>query len=348
MATPNARIALALALFATGLLAADRARLVATTRVEPGPYSLTLPEKGGVLRGGEERVLAFEVPGRVERIQPEGQRVGAGEVVAQLGAALERAQLAQAELRLREAKADLKRARSLRESQAVSDKAREAAEMAVGLRTAEREVAREQLARRQLRAPIDGVITETRYVPGEVVTSGSPVATLMDLDVLELAVGVPGYQITRVVPGAGAVVSIPAHGDELFEGTVHEVAPAAEPGEHLFEVRVRVPNTDGRLRPGMSARVRIVTRVIEAAVAVPESAVVERDAKRVVFFVIEGRAQSADVSNATAHEELLLLPAQGSARELVLRGQRDLREGMPVRVDNSVLEGLPFSGGPDP
>jgi hypothetical protein len=91
-----------------------------------------------------------------------------------------------------------------------------------------------------------------------------------------------------------------------------------------------------------------VTRVIEAAVAVPESAVVERDAKRVVFFVVEGRAQSADVSNATAHQELLLLPAQGSARELVLRGQRDLREGTPVRVDNSVLEGLPLPGGPGP
>ena len=348
MATPNTRIALALALSATSLLAAERPRLIATTHVQPAPYSLTLPEKVGVLRGGEERVLAFEVRGRVERIQPEGQRVATGEVVAQLETALERAPLVQAELRLREAKSDLKRARSLRESQAVSDKAREAAEIAVGLRTAEREVAREQLARRQLRAPIDGVITETRYEPGEVVTPGSPAATLMDLDVLELAVGVPGYQISRVVPGASAVVSVPAHGDEPFEGTVHEVAPAAEPGGHLFEVRVRVPNRDRQLRPGMTARVRIVTRVIEAAVAVPQSAVVERDAKRVVFFVVEGRAQSADVSNATAHEELLLLPALSTARELVVRGQRDLREGMPVRVDNSVLEGLPPPGGPGP
>jgi membrane fusion protein (multidrug efflux system) len=257
-----------------------------------------------------------------------------------LESALERAQLHQAELRLREARAEWIRFRDLRESHAASERALEAAEIALGLRRAEHEVAREQLARRTLLARFDGVIGETRFEPGEVVSPGAIVATLLSLEELEIEIGVPGYQIGEVVPGARVFAVVPAVGSEPIEGRVHEVAPAAARGGHLFAVRVRLQNADGRLRPGMNARVRIVTEVVDRAVVVPLEAVVERRGERVVFFVEDGRARSVPVTGARLHEDRLLLVTVPRAAELVLRGQRDLHDDTPVRVDNSILEGL--------
>ena len=151
----------------------------------------------------------------------------------------------------------------------------------------------------------------------------------------------PGYEVSRVVAGARVFVALPARQGENFEGTVHSVAPAAAEGRHLFEVEIRVPNLDGRLRPGMGARARIVAESLPAAIVVPLEAAVERDDARVVFFVEEGRARAVPVDGAILQGDRLVLRGAQSEGEVILRGQRDLRDGSPVRVDNSILSGAP-------
>ena len=92
--------------------------LVATRRLEPIVFDLTLPEKIGLLKAGQQRELAFEVGGRVAHLALEGAEVATGESVAALGQELEAAQLRQAKLRLREARSQLQRVLRLRASQA--------------------------------------------------------------------------------------------------------------------------------------------------------------------------------------------------------------------------------------
>jgi membrane fusion protein (multidrug efflux system) len=317
------------------------AALVATKRLSPAPYAVTLPDKLGVLEAGKHRVLAFDVPGRLEEVSPEGQRVAAGDEVARLDAALERAALRQAELRLRDARAHLARVVGLARSEVASEKAHDDARTAVDLRKAEFDAAREQLERKTLRARFGGVIAETLVEPGEVVGAGTPIATLMYLDALELEVGVPGYQVGRVHDGAKVVVSVAALPGEQFPATVGRVAPAAAQGRHLFEVEILVPNADGRLRPGMSARAAIVTRTLEGVVVAPLQAVVERGGRRTVFVVEAGRARALDVGEAPLHGNHVLIAVDGQKKdiELVVRGQHGLRDGVAVRVDNTVLRG---------
>ncbi len=330
-----------LALCVTGAAAgAESVALVATRSVEPAAYDLTLPEKVGLLEAGKHRALAFEVPGRLATLASEGAQVAAGEVLVELDAGLERAQLRQVELRLRQARSELNRVRGLRASNVASEKALESAQTAVELRVAERDVASEQLARRILVAPFDGVVAETRFDPGEVVSPGLPVVLFMDLSQLRLELGVPGYQVASVLEGGRVFMTLPAFPGERFEGVVRRVAPAASEGRHLFEVEVRVANPEQRLRPGMSAHVRIITRSLASALAVPLEAAVERNGTRVVFFVDGGQARSVSVSGAAAHGHRLVLESPPPYRELVVRGQRDLSDGMPVRVDNTVLAGV--------
>jgi membrane fusion protein (multidrug efflux system) len=324
-----------------GAAAAELVVLVATRRVEPGPYDLTLPQKVGLLQASEHRLLAFEVAGRLEELAPEGEPISAGEVVAALDTVLEAAQLRRAEIHLAESRRQLVRVRGLRSSRAASQKALDVAITAVALRTVELEIAGEQLARRHILAPFDGIVVDSHFESGEVVSPGSPVVSFMDLSTLRLELGVPGYQVGRVEEGVRAVVTVPALEGKSFEARVHRVASAAAKSLSLFEVEVRVPNPDGRLRPGMSARVHIVTESLLSAVAVPLDSSILRDGERVVFFVEDGRARAVSVSAPRIQGSLLVLPGPLPYRELVLRGQRDLRDGIQVRIDNAILEGLP-------
>jgi RND family efflux transporter MFP subunit len=311
--------------------------LVATRPVEASPYDLTLPEKVALLQAGEHRALAFEVPGRLATLALEGAAVTAGDVIAELDNVLERAQLRQAELRLREARSELTRVVGLREKKATSAKALESAQTSVGLRIAELDAAREQVERRILLAPFDGVVAETHFDPGEVVSAGTPLVQFMDLLELRLEVGVPGYQVGRVKQGARVFMTLPALPGQRVEGVVRRVAPAAAEGRHLFEVEIRVANPEQQLRPGMSAHARIVTRALATAVVLPLEASVEREGERVVFFVDGDRARAVPVAGATPQGHDLILEQAPPYRELIVRGQRDLRNDMLVRVDNTVL-----------
>ncbi len=90
----------------------------------------------------------------------------------------------------------------------------------------------------------------------------------------------------------------------------------------------------------MSAHARIVTHSFADALALTLEAAVERDGAPVVFFVDGGQARAVSVADAILHGEHLVLAPAPAHRELIVRGQRELRDGMIVRVDNTVLEGI--------
>jgi membrane fusion protein (multidrug efflux system) len=342
-------LALALALNASPALAAEpapepRSTRVATRRLAPAPVELTLPAKVGVMEAAQSIEVAFEVAGRVVRVRGEGSRVAAGDEIAGLDDALEQAQLRQAELRLEEANLELGRVRNLQRSSAASDKALSSATTAAGLARAERDVARERLARRTLTARFGGIIGDVRIDPGEVATPGAPIATLLNFDLMKIEFGVPGYQVGRVPVGGDVRIAVPALEGETFDGTVLAVAPSAADGEHLFEVDVLIPNVEGRLRPGMAARGAVVIDEMRSAVRVPLDCVVPRGDERHVFFADGGIAVAVPVADAEVQGDEVILPDPAPLRDLVVRGQHDLTDGVPIEVDNSVLSELPPSG----
>ncbi len=324
-------------LIAGPVLAEERAARVAVEAVETGPYQVTLPEKVGLLRAGKHRALAFEVSGRLVALAEEGADVSEGEKIAELDTTLETARLRQARLRLREAENEQSRQLGLRKSNAVSAKGLENAETSLGIAKAELDASREQLRRRRMLAPFDGVVAETFIELGEVVNPGSPALTFMKLDPLRIELGIPAYQVARITLSSSVLVSLPAHPDEVFEGSVVHVAAAAAEGRHLFKVEVEIPNPENLLRPGMSARARIVTHTLDRAVAVPASVAVERNGKRVVFFADGNRAVSVDVEHALLHGDQLVLIEESPYSKLVVRGHRDLQDGILLKIDNRIL-----------
>ncbi len=373
-------------------------RLVATQRIEPRAHDRTLPRKLGVLEAAERRQLAFEVSGRLVDVLEEGTRVEADQVIAKLDDTLELAELRRADAMLADARAESKRVQGLSKANAATGKQVDTAQTQLSMRDSEMTMARHRLRQRSLRAGIQGIVADVVAEPGELVLPQAPVATVLDTSSLKLVVGVPGYQVSQVRVGNRARVYVPAAMSEPLIGWVERVAAAALPGEHLFEVEIRLPNPeisvamsaipdvpasfddgaigpdpgslpgpragseiasegaprdsveptsaptpgdgpapDPMLRPGMNAWAELIAESFERALVLPLQAMVEHAGERVVFFVEDGRAVPVSVAAARISDEVLILPGDLPYRELIVRGQHDVRPGDPVRVDNRVL-----------
>jgi len=120
-----------------------------------------------------------------------------------------------------------------------------------------------------LRAPVSGVVLKEVLRLGEMAAAGNTVLTLADLEELTLTVYVREDQIGRVRVGQGAEVRVDSYPGRAFEGQVTFISSRAEftpkgsatkedRVSMVFAVRIRVPNPDGALKPGLPADARII------------------------------------------------------------------------------------------
>jgi len=178
-------------------------------------------------------------------------------------AALERAQAAAGEVRIKEQ--DPKRLAAERDRITASIETLARTEEAARARVAEVEAA---LADTRLVAPIDGTVMSRLAEPGELVPPGRPIVTLVDLGALYVRVYIPEREIAKVRLGNPARIHADAFPERPFAGKVIEIAERAEftPKEAhvkdereklMFGVKVAIENPHGHLKPGMPVDVQI-------------------------------------------------------------------------------------------
>lgn len=156
-------------------------------------------------------------------------------------------------------------------------------------RRSELELARQQLKDTVLRAPFAGAVREKHASPGEYLTAGQQVVTLVRVDPLRLKVAVPEREGADV--RIGQAVRLTVEGDQrTYEGRIARVSPAIEEGSRTLMVEADVPNRDGVLRPGAFASAEIVTTSGGRSVLVPVTAIVTFAGIEKVILVRDGKS----------------------------------------------------------
>ena len=216
--------------------------------------------------------LVARVTGRVAQVLvDEGARVSEGQPLLtletdylKLDVARAEAEVARAAAVLAEAESDFARKKELvgRQSvaQAAFDRSRAAFEGPKASRLAAQaglDLARQRLSDAVLTAPIDGVVLERRTDVGERLSEGTVTFVLVQTAPLKLRFRVPERYLGTASPGARVGVTVDPYPGETFEGTVSVVVPALDPASRTFAVEALFPNRDGRLRPGLFARVEL-------------------------------------------------------------------------------------------
>ncbi|MFQ5703305.1 MAG: efflux RND transporter periplasmic adaptor subunit [Gemmatimonadales bacterium] len=150
--------------------------------------------------------------------------------------------------------------------------------------------ARLKLTRTKVRAPYSGRVATLKIVEGQTVRTGDELLTVVDLDPIKVEVQVLEGEIGFLNAGRKASVSFSAFPDEIFRGNIETINPVVDRETRTARVTVQVPNPEGRILPGMYARVSLEAKRFPDRILVPRSAIIERDRRTLVFvFAGEGR-----------------------------------------------------------
>lgn len=285
--------------------------------VESRALAVTLPLSGSLVPLSQATVKS-KVSGVVlESTVQEGMKVAAGQVIARLDAADQRARVAQQQAALDEASARLSLAQknnansqALLKQNYISQSSYDAtqnnvalAQAAVDAARAQLELARIALADATIRAPLSGVASKRYVQAGDKLAPDSPVLGIVNLRELTLEAQVPASDIPRVKVGQPVRFTVDGYGARDFAGKVARISPTTEAGSRSMIVYVSVDNPDGALRGGMFAKGEITTQQGAPHALVPLAALRKDGARDLVYQVVADKVVAQPVKLGLRNED---------------------------------------------
>jgi multidrug efflux pump subunit AcrA (membrane-fusion protein) len=195
-------------------------------------------------------------------------------------------------------------------------------------------VVRKALSDATLRAPIDGYIANRSIEPGDTASPGRPVFEIVQMDPVEVSVGVPETDVHMVRIEQKADVTVPALPGTSFQGTVRVINVSADPNTRTYMARITAANPKHLLRVGMVAETRIRGDRTISMVTLPGDAVVRdpQGATQVyVYYPDQKRVYTKRVEiGAVVNKDVEIKSGLSGNELIVLAGQTKLRNGLTV------------------
>lgn len=263
---------------------------VEAAKITAGPLAQDAIAVGG-LRSAESVTLRSEIVGRISRINfNEGQPVKAGQVLFELDDSVHRAEQDQAKAAYALTKRNHERAVELFGKNLVSQADRDTAAANLDVAAANLALAGARLAKTRILAPFAGVTGLRQVSPGDLVREGQDLVNLEDLSVIKLDFRLSESALQVVSVGQPLRVQVDAYPGQTFSGEVYAIDPRLADQTRSIGVRARLPNKDGRLRPGLFARVLLQISSKAQALMVPEQAIFPRGEELFVYVIEDGKA----------------------------------------------------------
>ncbi|MFC5768278.1 efflux RND transporter periplasmic adaptor subunit, partial [Thauera sinica] len=289
----------------------------------------------GSLVSNESVVLRPEVAGRISAIRfREGAAVRKGDVLVELDAAVQRAELQQAQANLKLAEANSRRAEDLFARKFVSQSSLDTARSQLEVARATSALAQARLERTQIRAPFAGVVGIRDVSPGDFVKDGDALVNIEDIATLKVDFRLPELYLERIRPGQTLEVASDVLPGETFAATVDAINPLVDAQGRAIALRAHLDNPKGRLRPGVFVRVRLILAQRTSVMVVPEEALVPAPGNvQFVYRVVDGKAQRAEVKTGVRRDAMVeIVDGLSPGALVVTAGQLKLRDGAPVEV----------------
>ncbi|TSA14269.1 MAG: efflux RND transporter periplasmic adaptor subunit [Betaproteobacteria bacterium] len=310
-------------------------------------YQLTLP---GTVQAISQTTVRAKVAAELKRVNVrEGERVAAGQILAEFDAAQIRAQLAERTGALESARAQLRMTQRTRQTNAqlvkqnfISQNAFDSADSANDAQVAAVAVAQAQLEQTQImlgdavvRAPISGVIAKRLVQPGEKVGFDAPLLAIVDLSQLEVQAQAAVADIFRIRTGMPAEVLVEGAGSGKVSGRVERINPSAELGTRTINVYVSIHDEDARLKTGMFARVVLTIAPQSDVPALPVAALRGDEGEQYVWVIAAGKLakRSITVGARDDRAQLIEIASGLGPDDVVLASKFDnLKDGLAAKV----------------
>jgi membrane fusion protein (multidrug efflux system) len=321
---------------------------ISTVKVEALEWQPELSAVGtlSAVRGVD---VSSEIVGLVREVNfKSGQDVKAGDVLIQLNADSDIAQLRSFEAAAELAAVVLERDKAQLEAEAVS-------QAQVDSDTADlkskRALAAQQaatVAKKTIRAPFAGKLGITTVNPGQFLNPGDKIVTLQTIDPIYIDFYLPQKQIAGLSVGMVVNVGSDAYAGQTFSGKVTSISPKIDVATRNVQVQATIENARRRLLPGMSARVGVDSGDKKRTLTLPQTAITYNPYGSTVFIVKPGEQKDAKGSGGqvvqqvfvttgeTRGDQVAILKGLQEGQEVVSSGQLKLQNGAPVAINNTV------------
>ncbi len=288
----------------------------------------------GSLRSDESVTLRPEVAGRIVAIKfEEGQRVTKGATLIQLDAAVNAAELQQARTNLSLAKSKYDRAIDLSNRNFISGQARDESKSAYELADAAVALVEARLAKTEIKAPFAGIIGLRVVSIGDYVKEGADLVNLETIEPIKVDFRIPETLLRDVQAGQAIQVTLDALPGKKYDGKVIALNPLLDAAGRALVVRAQVRNQDALLRPGMFARVTLITKSKREVLVVAEETVVPQGTESFIFRIVEGKAVRTKVETGMRRDgRVEIVTGLNKGDVVVTAGQARLRDGIAVKV----------------
>ena len=327
----------------TMLVGPENVTVVRAEQIRTGPAlsgSLT-PERAATIRS--------EMSGAVLQTYAEaGQRVSAGQPLAQLDAAVLRDQQLSARGAVSTAQSnhdiaqrELSRNVTLEKAGAIAERDLERSRnVLIGaqgqLATARAQLANinKQLDKAGVQAPFSGVVAQRQVNAGDVVSPGAALFTVVDPGSMQLEASVPADALTQVRVGMPVDFKVNGYPNRSFTGRITRVNPTADPATRQVKIVASIPNAGNTLVGGLFAEGRVSSET-RVAPMVPLGAVDERGLRPTVVRLRNGKIEKVEVGTGirdAAAETVEITSGLAPGDTLLLGAARGISPGTPVRV----------------
>jgi RND family efflux transporter MFP subunit len=329
----------------------------------------------GNLIGDQTVSVVPKTAGRLEQITVKlGDRVNRGqriakiedeEILEQVKQAEAAFEVAKATIRQREAdlelaKTNVERSRNLFQRQLLPQQTLDDAEAKYQSAQAALDLARAQNTQSQSRldelrinlqntiitSPVNGFVARRAADPGAFVSANAPIVDVVDIVHVRLVANIVEKDLRQIGVGDFARVEVDAFPGESFMGRIARVSPVLDPATRTAALEVEIPNDQYRLKPGMYARVGIITESHPHALVVPTNALVDANGTRGVYLAVNNVAQFHPVKvGIEGNERTEVLDGVAEGDRVVTTGAAGLRNGDPIVLAGGGAGGRGGRGG---
>jgi membrane fusion protein (multidrug efflux system) len=281
-----------------------------------------------------------EVSGQVVRVPvKEGQTIEKGQVLVELDDRDYRLRLERIQANHKLATLDHERVVELARKKITAETELDKIDAQLKDLSAQLKEAQLALSRTKIRAPISGRLNEIEAKIGDWLGVDKPVAQILQLEAVKVTVGVPESDVSAVLDLNEADVVIEALGKRKVTGTKIFLSRQPNTFARLYDLELIVQNPDGRILPGMFARVELVKEVFDEALIIPIYAVLTQGDERFVYVVEDNKAEKRHVElGILSGWQIQVTSGLKPGDQVIVDGHRLLDDGQTVEVLRNVRD----------
>jgi membrane fusion protein (multidrug efflux system) len=303
--------------------------------------------------------VTTEIAGQVRDILfKSGQDVRKGDVLVELNADADKAQLQSLQAAADLAATVLKRDQGQLAAQAIAQAQVDADQ--ADLKSKRAQVAQQQaiIDKKTIRAPFSGKLGITTVNPGQYLNPGDKIVTLQTIDPVYVDFNLPQKEVGNLAPGQAVTVQTDGFPGVRFPGKITAISPKVDTSTRNVVVEATIPNAKRQLLPGMFANVLVDVGEKKRYLTLPQTAITYNPYGSTVFVVVDAAeaARAAKAASApapaaseglvvqqafvttgeTRGDQVAILKGLKEGQQVVTSGQVKLKNGAPVKIDNAI------------